>query len=154
MKHNKIKEARTSSNLTQQEMADRLGISRRTLIALEQQETLVNRHLEDIARETGTTIPQLTGYAVLDDDVSSLNDIRSLFSDKEKAIEAMHKSELGIKETEIKGLRERLEDRESRIKDLEDRIRRKDSTIRRLQKQLDACSNESRQTEGQDAEND
>ena len=147
MEHNKIKEARLSRKLTQQEMADRLGISRRALIALERQELLVNRHLEDISRETGASIPQLTGYAVLEEEATNLNDMRALFMGRESAIEDRHRMELAIKDAQIKA-------QEEEMKRLRDELAGKDIIILRLQKQLDSCINESHQTEGQDAEND
>ena len=108
---NRIKKFRKKANLTQQELANLLGISRKALSCLENGKTaLVHDKVPDIARITRTTEAEILGYYIPDSVPKELMDIRDRLEQK---VNMMTKT----------------------IKDLEDEIKSKDSIIS-LQKSI------------------
>ena len=108
MTGNRIREIRKNAAMTQEDLADKIGISRKSLSLIENGKTsLINENVPKIAEATGSDIWSVLGYRPSPPSVKEINEIRKSF------------------EIELSILNER-------IRSLETLVRSKDETIRLL----------------------
>ena len=120
---------RRQQNLSQQQMADKLGISRVAYVNIETGKTrIINDKVERFVERNGVSPSELVlGYKV-DDDVHTLQQARDDYGRKRQELVTSY-------EERIEALNREIDDLKQQVADLRDSIDTKNEIIRLLTKQ-------------------
>lgn len=124
-----MKEFREKENLSQSEMADRIGMSLRAYNSLESGRTRVfNRKLEKFAEVTGSDIEEIVvGYIPKE----SSAELKESF----ERLRTLHEKTISEYEERLAAERERCKQKDIQIESLTERLKDKEKLIRLLEKQ-------------------